>query len=610
MKYSEYLSLVEKDPTIGETSAERLYRIIHSECESSSKFPFKQYLILRQGEHKIYGLSEVIDSFAEGLRTAVVAYKKGQVPLFVITGPSGCGKTEFGKKLEEVLVNDMQVNRRYTFSIKTGDKEHHCPINEDPINLLTSKLSLTPSKVREQFYEPGKPLLCPSCIGEYNSILKSKLADVKYTNLDDYARLLDEFIEVNLLPPPIATADLTKENFNSNISEIINNCNRGILHLEVNDCEFTDMLPENYQTLLKLGDGRLIQNDGTSLTPDLVVILYTNWNKDQMERKKPFADRSFNVRMRWNLSWKEEMQLYSDFGLPYNHVNGAALEGAAKSLVGSRYQNDISAKVGATQRDKEKLQEWLSKYIMFEDNNPAMKDEDINEVLNRLNDSKNKDGRQDGFSVRQGLREVSNIKPGLGDCLGPSDILNWLDKNRGKLGTTTTAVATEYIADTCISDVVLAHTYNKISGGVDAVDKVFHKYYEIFTGAYIPNHDYVVYNNKELKPVEALEAIEEKLGVSSKKRKEFMENIQMFMDQTVPKRLPSFEEIIEMDNTIIIPTIKDIDYLPWEKILKREPMTAVEKERIDKITKWMIERMGYCRFCAEDALSISAKENL
>lgn len=601
MKYSEYLKKIAKEPEVLESSSERLYRIITADAEVIGKYPFKKYPQFKKGEHRIHGLNDVLEDFVRGVEVATLVYNKNQTPIILLTGPAGSGKTELGKCIEDLIIEDLEKNPRYVLAFK---EKETCAYNEEPLNIITSKLSLTPKKFRKKFYHEGQPQLCPKCLKTYNDLIREKIEHGGFKTFNEFVDFLDELVEVKILPPQVAHGDLTSVHFAFDVKNIMKNCNRGVLHLEVNDCKFTDMPPENYQTLLQLGDGKFVFKDGTSITPDIVILLYTNWDLDEIKAKKPFRDRTYGIYVRRNLSWKEEKDLLNSFNYPFSHINDAALESICKSIIGTRFSNDIY--------ERQYISKWTDIYEMFEEFNPALKDDDLEAVLKRLGKKDKRseplDGKEVGISVRAAVREISDIKPSYGTCLRPSDAEEWISSSERITGYAIKEYAQKGIRSKCLSDTVMSFIAIK-NKGLENVTKLFEKYYEIFK-SHLEGKELVEYNGKTTSTTSAMTLIEEKLCIAPERNEDFKKGIQEFLDQVKPKRKPTFFEIIQMDHNLIISSLEHTEYIPWAKIKKGEPLTPEEERRVKEMKDFMIKELKYCDFCAEDAMKITSEEVL
>ena len=147
----------------------------------------------------------------------------------------------------------------------------------------------------------------------------------------------------------------------------------------------------------------------------------------------------------------------------------------------------------------------------------------------------------------------------------------------------------------------------KNGGKKEKLDEILSNYYDIFTKSYLPKHDYISYKGKKVEPKTVLHELEEKLGVPLSKCEKFRKGIQTFMDQSNPKRIPGYGDILTMDSSFVVATLEEIDYLPWMKIMKKEGMTQLEQNRINSVQDVFVNSMGYCEHCAADALVVVAQ---
>lgn len=603
IKLSEYVKKVAENPSIIESSPHRVLRIMSENSEDIKGYEVKEYPKFRSGDHKIVGLTDVINSIICCLETASRVKKRGQLPILLVSGPPSSGKTEIGRCLDEHLTDDLIENPKYSLVLFDEEKEYECKFKEDPLHVLTSRLAMTPKRIRKEFCGELTQELCPNCLKNYQRISREHFKDVDLKNIgvEEYIEILDKFVKAVKLTPQIASGDLLSPKFEIALKNIVVNANRGLLHFDLNDSDFKDIPENNYQSLLRISDGRLILLDGQSFDLDLVVFMYANWEPQDVS-KKAFKDRLVPLFVRRALSLKTEQHIYSLFEYPFAHKAPHSIETASYMAVGSRFKGASSEK---------DFKKYIRLYELYEAKSQILKDEEKEEARTRLgvgvsSEIPPKDGWDKGVSPRTIiLKELSKFEPKKGDCLYHSLIYDWIENSDSSTYVySLKSIAKSFLESKIVRDVVLAYVYIK-NKNKDEIPILFNNYLKILEEKHTKNVSEIMYEGRQVSTDNALSKIEKELSISEDKSSEFKELILKCIDENIYER-PTYEKIIEL-NPQLISSDSDLNhYLPWEKISNDAPLAKPEIKRKKEFTDIMEKDLGYCKICAEDTLEIIA----
>ena len=603
MKLSDYVEEIEKNPSLIESSPDRILRVMNKGSKNIKGYKIKEYPKFRDGDHKIMGLTDILNSIIGCFETASRVKKRGQLPVILVCGPPGSGKTEIGRCLDEHLIDDLIESPKYSLVLFDEEKEYECKFKEDPIHILTSHLAMTPKNIRDQFKKDINGELCPLCLKDYQRISRNFFQDIDLKNIEvkDYLQILDKFVKVVKLTPQIASGDLLSPKFETSLKQKIVNANRGIMHFDLNDSRFSDVPENNYQSILRMTDGRMVLQDGLSFDVDLVVLMYSNWEPTDIS-KGAFKDRLIPLYVRRALSLKTEKHIYSLFEFPFKHKAPHSIDTTAHMAVGSRFKS-ISHVAG--------FEKLIRLYDLYESKSPLLNDNEKKEIDAKLGLEKGQnkvpeDGWSEGVSARTViLKELSKFNPEKGDCLYHSLISDWIDE--GDLGTYPTGlkqVSNSFLESKMVRDVVLSYVYIK-NGNKDEIPKLFDNYLNILEEKAKNNASEITYKGQQRLVDEALSDIEKELCIKNTKSQEFQELIFQCIDENIYER-PNYERIIELNPQLISSDSDLTTYLPWEKIKSDSPLAEPEVKRKKEFINIMETHLDYCKICANDTLEAIA----
>jgi energy-coupling factor transporter ATP-binding protein EcfA2 len=609
ISFSEYLDLVRDNPSIVETSAERLYRIVSKEKRKVNKMI--EYPFFRRGEHKIEGITEVLNRLVNGLYAASNSYKIGQISLLLLIGPTGSGKSEIGKFLEDALIEDLTINPRFTYYFKDEKGKIYCPFKEDPIALITDSRVFFPLKVKEKYINYKRGYLCSTCfetlnelLGKYSTSGNGQHLVLNSENMeeDKVLNILDEIVRVIRLTPQVASIELTHEKFSEMFETVIKKSNRGILNIIIDDKTISQIPNTNYQLLAKLRDARISLKDGTQFIPDVVVLLYTNAKYENITTT-PLKDSLYPIFVRRNLSYTAEENIIRRCKLPFTHISPHALSILARFVVGSRI--NVEGDFGAAQDQIKNLENYLEIYEKYEKGEP-LSQEELNKIGDRISAVReSKDGWDKGISSRAFMFELFNMETYNG-CLVLENVEKYLEEKRKASELKLSAEASlKRLKNISFRDVIMAYMINILGAerGVTTLEELFSYYIYLYKRKVLDGKTAV-----EI-PGEGMAPIDEEMNRVAKKLNLYKEDLDKAIDQYFVERggPPTLSEILLLKPEIIYLSPELMNFVPWKEIKRGVDLNPKDKERVKKLINILKKDLGYCDWCASSVIRIFAK---
>ncbi len=624
-----------------ESSAHRLYRIAVAGRKKLKDRDRYLYPFFREGTFRIRGLPEVIENMAEKLYVGSLAYKNRQLPIILLVGPTGSGKTELGNIMEEGMIKDLYKNERYTYVFKNinGKKNVPCPFTEDPINLLTSSYLLIPQKIKEKFSPLSHSELCTFCRDTLEGILidaksgekqgknpekesdNNKNAE-KTNSIEDltknYLEILNEKISVVRLQPKIALNELTSKDFPKKFKASLENANRGIFNINVDDRDIDEIGDSNYQLLLSLADRKVPLGDGTYFTPDLVLFLYANENiLERLNEKPTLRDRMLPIYVRRNLSYSEEEEIFKKTSLPFKHITPGGLSVIAKYSVATRIKDDGL--------DEEELRKRIE---IFEKNEllKRLTEDEEKFVKERLPSyTASKDGWDSGLSSRAIARRLASVSYDIGECLTLEKIQQFLKKTNKEFSSNeeneeyfsssennsegynevSYDLSENLISDIAFRDVTLSYIALSIDGNIKTVEEKFYYFYDLTKMSNIKNAKTIDIPGKgKVSIKEEKENTVKLLGIDPKNVEQLEGMISNYLDKTTDFKRPTYGDILTTYPDLIKGNESMKKYIPWDTI--KQKFGPDDKKKAYKLIKIMKD-LGYDEDCAISALYIAAE---
>jgi len=636
MKFTDYIQEIKADSTITESSAERLYNIVSK--DSFKKEDVREYPFFRKGRHSIRGLTDVINQEVLGIYAVAQFSKNGQMPLIIHVGPTGSGKTEMGKLFEDGLVNYLEENPRYTFYFVDDGKELPCPINEDPINLLATSRSLIPDNIRKEFIEKGGKNLCRTCSNNYNRLLQKEYSKFeenqeqksKGSGVEIDSEIMEEegqsviyalnnVVKITRLKPQMASIQLTHKEFPNIFERVIKEANRGILNIEIDDTKMDDIPKTNYQLLLKLRDVSLPLKDGSLMTPDFVVFLYSNRDlREFLEGgdNNPLVDRLYPVFVRRNLSYSAESEIFRKNDLPFEHISPGATEVLSAFAVGTR----INVKNSHKEFDEDDFNNLLDIYEKY-DTGLSLNDVEKEVVKKRLPPHlQTIDGWNTGKSSGRIGRELFSTLDNQYACLTLEKIINYLNPafltHKDSVNSDEDFENTKYsyslntalklatnIAFARLSVGYLATAY-EIDGGIKKIEELFSYYKSLLDKKIEFETEIDVIGIGKVSIDKELENISKKLNAYDTSFENFNGAIETY--KVEKGRFPDFLELVTFRPDIINLDDNMKKYLPWERITDRGEINKEDKEKYEKLKNVLKDSLGHCDECADSIIFVGA----
>lgn len=589
-----------------ESSPERLYRILSANRQMNGG-AVADYPFFRNGDHSVKGLSDVLDSLANRVYQASLLYQKDQIPLILLVGPTGSGKTQIGRRLDDGFIEDLGVTPKYTFQfIENGPARKRCPIQEEPLHLVTSKKALVPSVVRKQYSAFLLGELCPSCSDSFASVLidtakrNGENGDLETSEEPNFSATLDGIVEVVRVLPKTSVVELADKKFHEKFVDVVRNSNRGILHITIDDRDLNSVPDNNYQLLLNLADKRVPLADGSFITPDLTVLLYGNENilKDIIARPA-FKDRILPVFVRRNLSFSEEEKIYSEANIPYGHFSPSLLSLVSKFAVGTRINLE----------DDADLEYLIDLYERF-DTNKSLKDDELKMIKQRLRINSFDapiDGWSEGFSARRmisdlhALRRTSKVP-----CFTLDILIKYLDLPDKGDYEQPVGLVMDQIEEIVRRDITLSYlsVIYENEGGINYVEGLFSRYLTLIRDKELNNKSIVNVPGKgKISIDEEINYTLDKMHITEKS--EFKEAVDELYNNS--NATPSFMDLMADYPYLIGGSDNLSEYIEWDSYAKGAGLVPQSEARVKELLGALKQR-GYCEHCGESALKYYARE--
>ncbi len=623
-----------------ESTVSRISRIVSK--DAIDRGVLKEYpFFKKQG---VRGLSDVLNDLVNEVNTSAAIYKTNKAGIILLCGPTGSGKTVIGEALERGLMSDFLENPCYAFRFKTENESINCSFDESPINLFTSLKTLAPDYIREKYARYSKGELCFSCVENYR-----KVTDEIATHPEDtfppkgeeqtFEKLLSKGVEIMRIGPKSSIVDLSDRTLPLNLTKIIKNANRGILHINIDNLEWENIPPTNYKFLLSLRDNVIPINDGTYFKPDMFTIIYGNEDVLEMFKKESpqLVDRLLPVYVRRNLSHSEESKIIKKGidlagGVGYSCIPKVVFNLLAKFCVGTRI--DLDGRDG-------NIEELLEAYDRYE-NYKKLKKEEYEMIMDRLNFSSENppiDGWVKGVSnssfINSFMDYASNSNKSTKKCFTLEDVIKLMNKmdyqydefdydekelyEDGDYRETRTHIR-HLIYDIVRRDVNYAYLAIINGGSISEIENLFNEFY---SDQKLRDTTRAVKVEGDKMSIEShLEELSSKLGIDKGKRKDFELDINDLLDEYNEKSfsredaneggLPfTFLDIILKDSQLISNKGSLEEYVTWENILTDGAISKNDEERVKKLKMHLADssdKGGYCFNCANSVLKLFARD--
>lgn len=288
--------------------------------------------------HGIRGLREVKQELVDVVTKAAFLSKQGYIPMVLLIGPSGSGKTAFVEAIKRLYYNRIKTEEKiYTLEINGKT----CLYKENAYNLMRSSLPFSTKNAKFWSFRRG-PELCAFCMTNLEKLVSQKM-DAEAFPIGGV-----KFVQTF---PQTATMQMNDEYMPDKFYNIAKNANRGLLLISADKSKLSSVSPRTYQFLVNLYDNTLSDMSGNRVPLDMLVVLNSNEEffealgskhtaETQESGSKPLKERLLVVRVRRNLSYSEEENIYKGLKLPINRTFPNALMYLAKANVLSRINLD------------------------------------------------------------------------------------------------------------------------------------------------------------------------------------------------------------------------------------------------------------------------------
>ena len=282
--------------------------------------------------HGIRGLREVKQNIVDSITKAAFLSKQGYVPMILLIGPSGSGKTALVEGMRRLYYERIRTQQKL-YTLEIDGKE--CPYKENGYNLMRSSLPFETKNAHFWSFRRG-PEICASC----STSLEKLLAKGK-----DSEEFPISSVKFTRIFPQTATMQLNDEYMPDKFYDVVKNANRGLLLVSADKSTLASVSARTYQFLVNLYDNTLSDMHGNRVPLDMLVVL--NSNEDFFEEKgkeaegsRPLKERLLVVKVRRNLSYSEEENIYKSLNFPIKQMFPHALRYLALANVLSRIDTD------------------------------------------------------------------------------------------------------------------------------------------------------------------------------------------------------------------------------------------------------------------------------
>lgn len=439
---------------------------INSE-ESTSEKIRKAILSQKVPFEGIYGVSDVKENLMSALERASFISRQGYIPIILLIGPTGSGKTELINSIIRTYKQYTMENPIYTLDI--NDKK--CPYNENPYNLYRSvlpqeiKLSHMEDILSKYLMTKKRPEICSQCENNLESITdKSKL------------------ILIKRIYPQSSIAELGEGILSPAFINVIKNSNRSILTISADKSRFEEINPKIFQLMNNVYDNNFSDVEGNRIPLDSMIIIHSNegfmdFSDDDENNSTPLLERIIRVDVRRNLSYSEEMKIIDEYDLPIKQAVPNFNEYISKINILSRLSEDVVNDLDENSLDNilelldsydsyrlddfaRKMTKSTTKFIysLFNESDKEKPEKKYLEHVAKTlitDESGYKSGWSNGISSRaiSGIIDFNYNSKNIKENLLFSDIVAYLDKNKGKFTQDLYGEVNEYIGIKVLNDV-------------------------------------------------------------------------------------------------------------------------------------------------------------
>lgn len=589
---------------------ERLYKKLSE--DSKSVYPgIKLYKNFYQYSN-IKGLPEVINRLVDALFIGDTFFKKrGKSLILYLYGPAGSGKTLIGRTLDDIFYHDLERNPCMKMVKIMKENDEHYTIDIEPVciygeyslAIFTSDTLNLSSDIKNEITKEAnfnyKMKACDNCINEVNNMIISEIYKLQHdseflTNTsfkqkidpNTILKMLDSLYVIEHRPQNLSI-DLSNEKMLEMIEGIVKKSNRGILHINADHVKnFKD---QNIQFLLRIADGQVTFENASSVSLDMLPILYSNEAFfDKVKDNAAVFSRVIPIPVRRLLSYSLESEVLKSFTLPFSHISPNSLELYSMFVVSTRIQNYSSSN---------ELDDLLKLYEKYE-NYRVLTEEEFKKVKNRLMDKVPKDGWTKGLTSEEAVRYLYSLTgEDRTKCLTLDIIKSLVNSIASEGGYETQAdLINKKIIEHALRDVIIATMLAIEDKLLESLEIEFEEYKKLHYMKYA-KREMIVRKAGELVSIDSeMESILKRLLLVDKNR---IDNI-----LTTEGGAVTLYSILKENPQLIVADERIKKYIDWKDF---DFLVGESMERKEKIINKMIT-LGYCKECAISAIKIAVKK--
>lgn len=643
--FSDYLSLVQKNPKITRTAFQRLYDMLISYGTEEYQ-EYKEKLVkykffddpIDNGRDAIYGLERALMKFVNLFNSAARGYGT-EKRVFLLHGPVGSAKSTIVRLLKKGIeaYSRTQEGALYSFSWEVEDENgthfDNCPMHEEPLHLIPEDFR---GKVMDELNQ-DKPVdervnilgeLCPFCRQtyleknhEYDGDWAKIIDDVKIRRL-----ILSEKDRVGIgtfQPKDEKNQDSTELTGDINYRKIalygsdsdprafnfdgeLNIANRGLVEfievLKLDVAFLYDLLGASQEHKIK--PKKFAQTD-----IDEVIIGHTNepeYKKLQSnEFMEALRDRTVKIDVPYITKLSNEIKIYEkDYDkekIRGKHIAPHTFELASMWAVLTRLEDPKKAQL--TLMQKLKLYDGKSLPGFTEDNIKELRLETVREGM-------------EGISPRYIQDKISNalVSDEGGTCVNPFMVLNELEEGlrhhslvtredqRKRYRELLSDVKEEY------EDIVKTEVQRAIAADEEALVRLCGNYIDHLKAYTQKEKVRNKYTGADEEPDERLMcSIEQKIDIPESRKDDFRREIMNYIGAlALEGKTFDYRSNERLQKALELKLFEDQKDSIKLSTLISSVVDKETQEKIDVVKSRMIKYYGYCDVCSTDVLNFVA----
>ncbi|MEM5874501.1 MAG: hypothetical protein QW641_01045 [Candidatus Aenigmatarchaeota archaeon] len=587
---------------------ERLYRKLSE--DSIGVYPGIKFYKNFYKNSTIKGLPEVINKLVDALFIGDTLFKsRGKLSILYLYGPTGSGKTLIGKALDNIFYHDLEENpcMKVVKIMKKEDNtitsiEPVCIYGEYPLAVFTSDtLNLTSdikSEITKETNFNYKMKACDNCINEVNNSIVGEIyklqRDIEFLTTTTFKqkissntllKMLDSLYVVEYKPQNLSI-DFSNEKMLEMIEGIVKKSNRGILHINADNVKnFKD---QNVQFLLRIADGQVTFENASSVSLDMLPILYSNeaffeWIKGNTV----LYSRVIPIPVRRLLSYSLESEVLKSFILPFSHISPNSLELYSMFIIATRIQGSYSNEI-------ENLLRLYEKY----ENYRVLTEEEFKKIKERLMGEVLKDGWAQGLTSEEAVKYLYSLtSEDRTKCLTLSTINSLTNSIVSERGYKIQAdIINKKIVEHALKDIIIATMLAIEDKFLESLEMEFEEYKKLHYMKYAKGETFVRKAGELISIDSEMENILKRLLLVDKNK---IDNI-----LTTEGGAVTFYSLLKENPQLIGADERIKKYIDWKNF---EHLVGEGIERKEKIINKMIT-LGYCRECTISAIKIALEK--